>query len=85
MNDFIDWDRALIDYTDDVCGLSKAQWREKLAADTETFLADGGEIEYLPYDPIPEITARVGRWQAMGQTELDEMLDAVDDDDVNVY
>ena len=35
-----DWDRALIDYTDDVCGMSKAQWREKLKADTETFLAE---------------------------------------------
>ena len=85
MNDFIDWDRALIDYTDDVCGLSKAQWREKLAADTEKFLADGGEIEVLPYDPKPEIMARVGRWQSMGHAELDEMLDAHSDDDLEVY
>jgi hypothetical protein len=84
MNTFTDWDRALIDYTDDVCGLNKTQWREKIAKDTEQFLADGGEIEYLPYDPMPEIMARVGRWQAMGQTEMDEMLD-VTDDETNVY
>ena len=84
MNTFTDWDRALIDYTYDVCGLNKTQWREKIATDTATFLADGGEIEYLPYDPMPEIMARVGRWQAMGQTEMDEMLD-VTDDETNVY
>ena len=82
MNTFTDWDRALIDYTDDVCGMSKAQWREKLKADTDTFVANGGEIEVLPYDPMPEIMARVGRWQAMGHAELDGMLDAVDDEDV---
>ena len=85
MNEYTDWDRALIDHTDDVCGMSKAQWREKLKADTATFLANGGEIEYLPYDPMPEIMARVGRWQSMGQATLDEMLDAVDDDDAHVY
>ena len=76
MNDFTDWDRALIDYTDDICGLTKAQWREKLAADTATFLANGGEIEYLPYDYKAEIADRVGYWRPMGQSDLDEMLDA---------
>lgn len=84
MNEFTDWDRALIDYTDDVLGMSKAQWREKLAADTEQFLADGGEIEVLPYDPTQEIMARVGQWQSMGQQELDDMLEATDEE-TNVY
>jgi len=84
MNEFTDWDRALIDYTDDVLGMSKAQWREKLATDTEKFLADGGEIEVLPYDPTQEIMARVGQWQSMGQQELDDMLEATDEE-TNVY
>lgn len=80
MNDYIDWDRELVDYSDDVCGLSKAQWREKLAADTQTFLDSGGEIEYLPYDYKAEIAARVGYWQAHGQSELDEMLETIETD-----
>ena len=68
---------------DDVLGMSKAQWREKLAADAETFLANGGEIEYLPYDWTTEIAARVGYWQPMGQEELDDMLDS--DEGSSVY
>lgn len=84
MNEFTDWDRALIDHTDDVLGMSKAQWREKLASDTETFVANGGEIELLPYDWKAELAARVGYWQSLGQVELDDMLDAVDDES-NVY
>ena len=67
---------------DDVLGMSKAQWREKLAADAETFLANGGEIEYLPYDWTTEIAARVGYWQSLGQAELDEMLDTTDETQV---
>jgi len=63
---------------EDVCGMSKAEWREKLAADTEQFLADGGEIEQLPYNWQAEIAARVGYWQSLGQTEMDEMLDAIE-------
>ena len=81
MNDYVDWDAAYLE--DDVLGMSKAEWRAKLAADTETFLANGGEIEYLPYDWTAEITARVGQWKAHGQDELDDMLEAVDDS--NVY
>ena len=67
---------------DDVLGMSKAQWREKLAADTEAFLADGGEIEQVPYDWTAEIAARVGYWQSLGQAELDEMLDTTDETQV---
>ena len=84
MNDFIDWDRALIDDTADVCGMSKREWREKLAADTEVFVAGGGEIELIPYNWAVEIAARVGYWQSLGQVEMDEMLDAVDNES-NVY
>lgn len=74
-NDYTDWDASLVDYSDDVLGMSKAQWREKLKADTQTFLDNGGEIEYLPYDPMPEIMARVGRWQSLGREELDELTE----------
>ena len=69
---------------DDVLGMSKAQWREKLAADTEAFVADGGEIKQIPYNWAVEIAARVGYWQSLGQVEMDEMLDAVDNES-NVY
>ena len=78
MNEYTDWDRALIDYTDDVCGMSKAQWREKLATDTAQFLADGGEIELIPYNWTVEIAARIGYWKNMGQDDLDDMLEAGD-------
>lgn len=81
MNDYVDWDAAYLE--DDVLGMSKAEWREKLAADTETFLENGGEIEYLPYNWQAEIAARVGYWKNLGQDELDDMLDA--GDDTNVY
>ena len=67
---------------DDVLGMSKAQWREKLKADTETFIANGGEIEQIPYDWTVEIAARVGYWQSLGQVELDEMLDATNETQV---
>ena len=73
MNTYTDWDKAYLE--DDVLGLTKAQWREKLAKDTEQFLAEGGEIEYLPYDPLPEIMARVGRWEPMGRDELEDLGD----------
>lgn len=75
MNEFTDWDRALIDETDDVCGMSKVQWREKLAADTEEFIANGGEIELIPYNWQAEIAGRVGYWQAMGRSELDDLIE----------
>jgi len=73
MNTYTDWDKAYLE--DDVCGMNKAEWRAKLAADTETFIANGGEIEYLPYDPLPEIMARVGRWEPMGRDELEDLGD----------
>lgn len=73
MNDYTDWDASLVDYSDDILGMSKAQWREKLKEDTQTYLDNGGEITYLPYDPVPEILARVGRWQAQGRDELDDL------------
>ena len=77
MNTYTDWDKAYLE--DDVCGMSKAEWRAKLAADTETFIANGGEIEYLPYDPLPEIMARVGRWEPMGRDELEDLSDLSDE------
>ena len=67
---------------DDVLGMSKAQWREKLAADTERYVAGGGGIEQIPYDWTVEIAARVGYWQSLGQAELDEMLDSTDETQV---
>ena len=84
MNDFVDWDITLL-FEDDVLGMDKAQWREKLKADTDAFLAGGGEIEYLPYNPIPEMAARVGYWRPMGTEELNDMLDVDEDNETIVY
>ena len=81
MNDYVDWDAAYLE--DDVLGMSKAEWREKLEADTQTFIANGGEIEYLPYDWTAEIAARIGYWKNLGQEDLDDMLEA--SDDTHVY
>ena len=69
---------------DDVLGMSKSEWRDKLKADTATFVANGGEIEQIPYNWAVEIAARVGYWQSLGQTDLDEMLDSVSEE-TNVY
>lgn len=60
---------------DDVLGMSKAEWREKIAADTEAFLQAGGVIEELPYNPLAEIAARVGRWSPLGTEELDDLVE----------
>jgi hypothetical protein len=46
---------------------NKQQQREEIARHTEEYLARGGEITYLPYDPTAEIMARVGQWQALGE------------------
>ena len=62
---------------DDVLGMSKPEWREKLAADTEAFLQAGGVIEQIPYNPVAEIAARVGRWSALGYEELEDIGDEV--------
>lgn len=71
---YVDWNRELIDLSDDVLGMSKREWREKIKADTDVFLAEGGEIEYLPYDWTKEIMARVGRWTTMGGDSIEEAV-----------
>lgn len=51
----------------------------ELKADIEAFLAKGGEIETVPYDPVEEICARVGRWEPLGQ--VDDELAVIDFED----
>lgn len=41
----------------------------ELKADIAAFLAKGGTIEQVPYDPVEEICARVGRWEPLGQID----------------
>ena len=43
----------------------------ELKADIEAFLARGGTVEHVPYDPVEEICARIGRWEPLGQTDDD--------------
>ena len=42
----------------------------QLAKQVEAFLLDGGEIDRVQYNPVPEIIARVGEWQPMGDVLL---------------
>lgn len=53
--------------------LTKQQVSDKLAADTAEFLANGGTIQQIPYDPSKEMAARIGRWQMMGDPIHDDL------------
>lgn len=59
--------------------LSKEQMRRRIAADTDTFVADGGTIEYVAYDPRAERASRVGYWQPLGAIVTDEVDDGWDE------
>lgn len=75
MNDYVNWSRELIeDLTlgDSVNQQTKAQQRAEIARLTEEFLANGGEITYLPYDETAEREARVGYWRPMGAPLFEE-------------
>lgn len=58
--------------------LTKQEAREQIAYDTCRFVADGGLIEEIEYDPRAEIAARVGRWQRMGDLRMDDLSDELD-------
>ena len=49
-------------YGDSLAQAKKDRQRELIAQHTEEFLARGGVITQLEYDPTTEIEARVGRW-----------------------
>jgi len=61
MKDRLEFSKSSINLQD------KQQQREEIARLTEEYLARGGEITYLPYDPTAEIMARVGQWQSLGE------------------
>ena len=52
---------------------------DELKADIAAFLARGGTVEQVPYDPVEEICARVGHWEPLGQ--VDDELAVVDFED----
>lgn len=56
MDNFYDWsDEAVAPLTP-----AKTKQSEGIAEQVEAFLAAGGEIEKVPYDPIPEMVGAVG-------------------------
>ena len=58
----------------------KQAQREEIARLTEEFLANGGEITYLPYDPTAEIVDRALNRQLLGfETSSDSGYDADED------
>ena len=58
----------------------KQAQREEIARLTEEFLARGGEITYLPYDPTAEIVDRALNRQLLGfETASDSGYDADED------
>ena len=68
-------------YGDAFAQAKKDRQRELIAKHTEEFLARGGEITYLEYDPTAEREARVGRWQGgMGSETI-----IPEDDDEDFY
>lgn len=52
---------------------SKAKEQSKITADSSIFLANGGTIEQLPYDPSAENADQIGRWQLMGDEVHDDI------------
>lgn len=73
---------------------SKAKEQSKIAADSMVFLANGGTIEQLPYDPSAENAAMVGHWEYMGDPVHDQkerrkygedLIDTIHDDDLRLY
>jgi hypothetical protein len=52
-----------------------------LAKEVEAFLLEGGSIDEVEYNPIPEIIARVGEWTPMGDALLGYDLDGGTEDD----
>jgi len=59
MSDFVNWSQAMLTPAQ---LKTKNEQRAEIAKHTEEFLANGGEITVLPYDPTAEIMARVGYW-----------------------
>lgn len=65
MVEFYDWsDDAIAPWTP-----SKDKRREELAVLVDEFLAAGGEIEKVPYNPIPEMVGAVGTLKRTYPTE----------------
>ena len=61
-------------YGDAFAQAKKDRQREMIAQHTEEFLARGGVITKLAYDPTAELEARVGRWTSGlgGETVIPE-------------
>ena len=58
-------------FGDSLAQAKKDKQRALIAEHTAEFLANGGEITYLDYDPTAEIEARVGRWtNGMGSESI---------------
>ena len=73
-----------LDFSEFIFGDSFAQsqkdkQRELIAQHTAEFLAKGGEITVLPYDPTAEREARVGYWNQLGSESMSQ--EGSDDDD----
>jgi len=66
-----------LDFNEFIFGDSFAQQqkdkqRELIAQHTAEFLARGGVIEQLPYDPTAEREARVGYWNQLGSESFSQ-------------
>ena len=70
-------------YGDSLAQAKKDKQRELIAQHTAEFLARGGEITYLEYDPTAEIEARVGRWSGGMGTE--SIIPEDDDEFISPY
>lgn len=54
--------------------VDKVRQQAEIDRDVAEFLAKGGVVKKIDYNPIEEICARVGRWEQLGgrSLEIDE-------------
>jgi hypothetical protein len=68
----MDLDFSEFIYGDSFAQSQKDKQRELIAQHTAEFLARGGEIEVLPYDPTAEREGRVGYWNQLGSESMSQ-------------
>ena len=51
--------------------VDKARQQADIDRDVAEFLAKGGVVEKIDYNPVEEICARVGRWNQLGERSLE--------------
>ena len=59
---------------DELSTWRKEKQRAELQEQVDAYIRDGGTIQVMPYSPIQEILARVGRWVPMGDDDEGKLI-----------